>query len=120
MKFTKSKQTYEEPEIVGSKYSKRNIAAGVVRAFAVRQTLNQAQAVKTKIVWTTTAYMVLLVLGILAILFLLGVALFTLLPEVLAGIIITIIAVPALMTSYFIIQGMRLLHPKKKQSWFKR
>ena len=112
-----SKKKVEEPEIVGTGFSKRTFAKKVLKntargtagktaatfatGFAMKQATERVKGLRTRMIWIVLLYTGGIILGVIALVSLIGWALFTLLPNPVAGVILGIIVAPILFAIYF-------------------
>lgn len=128
-----TKRTVEEPEIVGPRFSKRTFAKKVIKntargtagktaatfatGFAIKQATERVKGLRTRMIWIVLLYTGGIILGVIALVSLIGWALFALLPNPIASVILGIIVAPIIFAIYFGYKTIMsvLRHPLAKE-----
>ena len=103
---------FAEAEIIKNKKTKKRKAYDFAQGFAVNQAFDRVDGVRKQMLLVAVLWTAGIVLGVIALITLIGLGLFWLLPNGLAGVILGIIAAPVLWAIYFVIKSINVLSVK--------
>lgn len=107
---------FQEAEVVGNKKTKKarafNFAKTSAAGFAVNQAFERVDGVRKQMILVIILWTAGIVLGVTALVLLIGWVLFAILPNGLAGVLLGVIVAPVIWGVYFVIKSINALSTK--------